>query len=441
MGGHQETARRINETITMKTSRIAAITFFFITFGLSSAANFETPGNSKAGQILPAEWIRGNNYEVGDRVPSDGYSFTFTITSPFGTFSAEGESQLAIRLQEIAAITELKKVTSSEAFAKAAGGAVLKPIQSTANFVQNPEETVKGIPGGVKRKFENIGRLAKRGAKKVTEDEEIDPSEEQSGESQSQESTTAVVTKSVLGVTAAYRKWAEKVGADPYSTNPVLQQELDRLAKYDAAGRLSSNAVRPKIQGVETVARVNNLVWSKDPYELQKLNEQQLKEMGIDPELAAKFLSHKSYTVTYQTQVISSLSSLGKVPGQANFLRAALRAKESNDALFYCASAAILEKIHRSGMPISSFLSHPRIALANSGKKLIVVLPADRLFWTASFASAVEKFSSQYQTDLKNSSEKHLLLSGEATVQAKTDLKKLGWIVHENALSPFSKGK
>jgi len=423
----------------MKFTAITAAVFLFFLLALSNAANFETPGNLKTSAILPAEVVRGTNYEIEDPVPSDGYTFTFSVNSTFGTFPAEGETQLAIRLKEIAAITELKKITSSEAFAKAAGNAALNPIQSTANFVQNPEETVKGIPGGVKRKFENIGRMAKKSAKKVSEQDEIDPPEEETAGSQSSESTASTVTKSILGVTAAQRKWAEKVGADPYSTNAILQQELQRLAKYDAAGKLTSNAVRPKIQGVETVARINNLVWSKDPYELQKLNEQNLREMGIDPDLASKFLSQKAYTVTYQTQLISSLYSLGKVPGQENFLRTALSARDTGDALFYCTSAAILEKIHRSGTPISGFLSHPRIALAKSGKKLIAVLPADRLFWTATFESALKNFMQQYQTDLKTSSQKHLWLSGGATAQAKAELQKLGWFVHENTLSPLSK--
>jgi len=120
-------------------------------FCRAMAADFESPGNLKASQVLPGAMLRGNDYEIADRVSSDGYSFTFTIDSKFGTFQTEGKTQLAIRLQEIAAIAELKKVTSSEAFAKAAGAAVLKPIESTANLVQNLEETVKGIPGGVKR--------------------------------------------------------------------------------------------------------------------------------------------------------------------------------------------------------------------------------------------------------------------------------------------------
>lgn len=406
------------------------LTFTFLSF--SAAANFENPVNVKTAVILPAGMLRSNDYQIASDVSSDGYSFTFMIDSKYGSFQAEGRTHLGIRLQEIAAISELKKVTGSEAFAKAAGAAVMKPIESTANLVQNPTETVKGIPGGVKRKFENLGRWGKRTAQKASEEEEIDPPDEGTPETKSTDSTTATVSKSLLGVTAAHRRWAEKVGADPYSTNPVLQEELNRLAKYDAVGKLGTNLVRPKIPEIETATRINNLVWSKDPEELRKLNETSLAEMAIDKDVSVKFLNHKSFTLTYQTQIISSLNSLGRINGQSDFLRAALSARSEEDALFYCDSAAILGKMQQSGNQISGFVSHPRIALVRSGKKLIAVLPADRLFWTAGFDSALQQFLKTYQAELEKASAKELWLSGDATRQTRAEMKSRGWIIREN---------
>jgi hypothetical protein len=399
------------------------------------AVDFEAPGHLRATDLIPPAMLSATHSKVGNQVSSDGYTFTFTIESDFGAFEARGRTQLAIRLQEIAAIAELKKITNSEAFAKAAGAAAMKPIQSTANLVNNPVETAKGIPGGVKRKFENMGRWAKRGADKVSsdDDENIDPEEAEKEETNSENAATSV-SKTVLGVTAAHRTYAQKAGVDPYSSNVVLQDELNRLAKYDAAGKLSTNLVRPKIPEIETTAKVNDLVWGKDPFELRKLNEQRLKEMGVGSDLSKNFLDHKILTPSDQTHIVAALDSLGKVDGRAEFIRAALSVSSQDDVLLYRDSATILEKMSKSGSSITSFIPNPRLAMIRSGNKIAVILPADRLYYTASFAAALETFLKKNQLELGKASGRELWLSGDATKRSREELKKRGWTIRENLI-------
>ncbi len=409
---------------------------FLLLFVLPAfAQDFEDPVTQKANDLLPAAMLEGDNYKIAIPVSSDGYTYSFTIESDFGPFEAKGKTQLAIRLQEIAAIAELKKITGSEAFAKAVGAAAMKPIESTVNVVKNPVETAKGIPGGVKRNFENLGRWGKRGADKVSsdDDENIDP-EETAEEKADSENAAMSVSKMVLGITPAHRKYAQKVGVDPYSSNVVLQAELNRLAKYDAAGKLSTNIVRPKIPAIVVTTRVNDLVWGKDPFELRKLNEQRLKEMGVDAELSKKFLDHKMLTPSDQTYIVAALDSLGKVEGRAEFIRATLSVSSQDDALQYRDSAAILLHMVKSRVSLTGFLPNPRLAMIRSDNNIAVILPADRLFYTEGFASALDAFLKKFNTELAKAASRELWLSGDATKRSRLELEKRGWKIRENLL-------
>ena len=74
----------------------------------------------------------------------------------------------------------------------------------------------------------------------------------------------------LLGVNKAKRRIAKQVGADPYTTNPILGKQLDDLARAAFAGGVSLDvALAVSTAGVataiSTTATVSNLVWDKSP--------------------------------------------------------------------------------------------------------------------------------------------------------------------------------
>ncbi len=70
----------------------------------TSAAQFEAPTNRKAAEILPAELLKGPNYQVRETVVSYGYMHHWTVDSDFGTFEATGDGALRSLIREIYAI-------------------------------------------------------------------------------------------------------------------------------------------------------------------------------------------------------------------------------------------------------------------------------------------------------------------------------------------------
>ena len=144
---------------------------------------------------------------------------------------------------------------------------------------------------------------------------------------------------------SAMRKWAQKVGVDPYTTNPVLVKALEDIAKVDVSGGIATKVVVPIPMVVSTTASVGDLVWSKDPEELRKLNEQRARDLGVADDVAKKLFTSGHFTLTLQTRLIAALHAV-KVQGCSDYVLSAVDSKTERQALFTVESAEMLQKLH-----------------------------------------------------------------------------------------------
>jgi hypothetical protein len=119
-------------------------------------ASSETPPVLPASELAPPDLLRGPTFVVDDPVPIQGMLGQFTIRSDVGTFEAHGRELLRIRVSELHALAQIEPMSKSEEFLKAAGNAVARPVESAANMLLNPIETVKGVSGGVARFFGRV---------------------------------------------------------------------------------------------------------------------------------------------------------------------------------------------------------------------------------------------------------------------------------------------
>jgi hypothetical protein len=231
---------------------------------LAVAAAYEPPRTFKASELLTAAEVKGPHHTVAPEVKNDGYFFEFTIQSDYGAMEAEGESLLLTRLNEVRALAELDKVSKSEVFVKAAGQSLANVGKGVAATVQDPGATAKGVGKGLKRFGTNLGRAAKRTGEDVADSTKKDDEKKAGAPEKSTGDKTADAAegagKAVLGVNKSYRRWAQKVGADPYTSNQVLKKKLTDIAQVDAAGAIATKVVVPIPTVVGTTASVGNLV-------------------------------------------------------------------------------------------------------------------------------------------------------------------------------------
>jgi hypothetical protein len=319
-----------------------------IVFGLAAALAalgaggdqvYETPPVLKASDFLDAKLLRGPDYEMEDKVVSDGVFNTYTVVSNFGTWKVQGTALAALRVHEIGAIAQLRNV---DKIAVAAGGIAASAVgigKGAVNVVVHPVDTISGLGDGIGRLFGRVGRGTSRAAErmgsndpKAAEAENLsNPADAPKETSQSTAGKAAEGTgelaKDIIGVNGAMRSWAKKLKVDPYTTNEVLHNELRDVASYDAGGRFSVYLVPGGaiLTALSTTATVNDLIWMKEPDELVTMNEKLLKDMGVKPEVSRAFRLNSKYNLTWQVRLIASLEHPDRSAGRRVRKRAAAR--------------------------------------------------------------------------------------------------------------------
>jgi hypothetical protein len=388
-----------------------------------NAADYEPLPTFKASAILPANRVKGPLFTVNETVKNDGFLNDFHVTTPeFGNYEVQGRSMLYMRLQEIAALGELQKVSKSEVFLKSAGASVVNVGKSVGKAVTDPEATVKGIGAGVKRFGVNLGRKGKRAAESATDDDKKD--EGKSTEDKAAEAAEGAAY-SIFGVTGAQRRWAQKVGVDPYSSNKVLRDALQGIGKVDAAGGLAAKIAVPIPMVVTTTASVSNLVWGKDPEELRKMLEKQIAELGASKEVSEAFFKNKSMTPTHWVAIVTALYAV-KAKGSADYFDTAADAKGEREAVFLSESARMLQHLHAQS-PVEAILDDTRVMIAKTKDgRAIALLPGDYLSWTERLANGARELGERTQKELGAKS-REIWLMGEISPRAKQELKAMGW--------------
>jgi hypothetical protein len=385
---------------------------------LSAAPVDEPPPRFTAAQLLAPAQLKGPHHTVAGAVQTEGYYHEFHVQSDYGAADAFGRSMLAVRLREVDALAQLEEVSKTAVFLAAAGQSVINVGKGVANVVTDPSDTAKNLGSGVKRWGVNLGRQSKRAIDSATGD---DPAEG------SKQGGNAAVSagKTVLGVSKASRRWAQKLGVDPYTTNKVLRRALDDIGQVDAAGSIATKVVLPVPGVVGMTATVGDLVWSKDPEELRKLNEQRLKELGV-PDTAAKKLSlNSAMTLSYETRLIAALYAV-KVSGAADRVAAASDSRHEREALFHVESAELLQKLHAK-TPFTALMTDALATVAvTANGQAFVLLPVDWLRWTAANDSSLQELEARARKELKATS-LTLVLTGKASDTTSKALAGRGW--------------
>jgi hypothetical protein len=379
----------------------------------------EAPPRVTATGLLTPAVAQGAHYRVSEDVRTDGYFHEFSISSDFGPFEAIGRSGLAVRIQEIGALAALADVSKTEVFLTAAGQSVAKIGQNAAAVVTDPVETAKGVGAGVKRFGINLGRRTQRAVESARDSDSSGDPTATTG------NAGASAARSVLGVSAAMRRWAQMVGADPYTTNTVLQKALADIAKVDAAGSIATKVVVP-IPGIVTMtSTIGNLVWGKDPEALRKFNEQGLRDLAVPDAIAKKLIANRWVTLTYQTRLVAALRAV-PVRGVADYVRTAAESASEREILFFVESAEMLQQLH-AREPVVSVLTDSRALVAKgAGAPARALLPLDWVSWTASTESALREISNRARKEL-GASRFEVTLTGRASDLAQRKFTDQGW--------------
>lgn len=390
---------------------------------LPSAA-FEQGMVLKATDLLPGDTLHGPSYRVRDQVVTDGFMAHFEMDSDFGTFTATGVPQIRQRMVEVEAIRKLVETSKSDLFAEGLKRSVEQPIDAVKNIVTNPVETVKQAPKTVGHFFGKIGSSIERGANKIADRTSGNGPSPTAGEVGSGVGNTA---KNVVGFDKAKLDTAKQLGVDPYSDNPRLQEEMDKVTWAFFAGGLPLRIGAAVASAGMAVAATNMAGIPEDTYaltqsELALRDQQALEAMNVRANDIKKFMIHRQLSTTRRHCIVTALMSMPKAKGRGDVIRLVNECKAVEDVYFLINALDILAKRQRNGETdcVSLKVIGRLPAAVTSDGELLVPAPVDYVTWTEDVA----KFA---QRDDLGTAPKVLVHTGKLSQATAAGLTEAGW--------------
>lgn len=390
-------------------------------------ADYERAEDLKASEILPAEQVSGAHFSVDERVESDGYLNYYTIRSDYGVFEAASTAMLHVRLKEIGALAQLDELSSTEVFVKAAADAGLGQIEVVSTFVQRPVSTLAGLPQGVSRMFKRYSRQL---GEAVSDTKEYMATQKELGLSDREyadyKKNAISLTERYFNISAAERDLAQELGTDPYTSNETLSEAIKKVAWVDRMGRFALRAAGLHIPYVGILAKVNDAVWGKDPYELRDYNRARLLATGATEELVDAYLKNPWMSPTQQTLLTEAIGELTEVTGSDGILRQARDLRTPVEVGYFVRSVALLAWYHSNKQPLASVSTELAIPGGiRADGTTVLLFPSDYVYWTETMAQAAREFRAlgTGSPDLKP----ELWILGSVSKRTRTELDKLGY--------------
>jgi hypothetical protein len=399
-----------------------------ITATIARTEEFESPPLERPGDSLPASMVSGQNFRLFDPVQSDGIMRQYVIDSRFGVFRAYGRIALAIRLNEVRALTVLSKTSAAEVVTRAARQSFESQLKSVGQVAKNPVGTVVGIPKGVAHLFGGYAAQAK----------EISARAQKSGGSGGAGQVASDVKADAgkyadryLGISAAERRWCEQLSVDPYTDNEVLRKAVHHVAQVEAATNVGLHfAAIPGIPYVGELQRAMTAIYSEDPAVLRQRRHDTLVGFGLTPAEIDRFENTLLLSPTRQVLLVDAVNALNGVTGRAELIRHALLVTDEEEVQVFLRSTALLVHAHQQ-QPVARIISGVRVPAAQlSSGRIRVFAAAESVYYTRDVAGYGRAILAALPADATGH---ELWIAGTVSELARQALGADGWDIHENA--------
>lgn len=395
--------------------------------------DFETVPDRAPAQLLPPAMVAGADFHVLDPVHGDGLMHRFVVDSRFGTFDAYGRAALAVRIHEVAALTELAKTSDVQI----ASGSVVQGVESqvkvATGVVTHPVQTVTGIPKGIAHLF---GGYKARGQElSASARRSVEPGTAGTGTAQGAAEKGEKAAKSYaehyLGVTAAERDYYRKLGVDPYTDNKVLRDAIRRDARIAAGAGFGMKFVGvPGIAGIGIAQRAVDAIYSEDPAVIRQRTRKALAGFGLTPRETESFMNAPLLSPTRQLSLLSAVEALDGVAQRGELLRHAIELTSDEEVQVYLRSIGLLLKAHASH-PVASVVPGVRLPAAlHADGSLLVCGAFEDVYWTEDVAR-LERQLEQALPAAGAGAARELWITGTLSERARRAGQTRGWDLHE----------
>ncbi|HVF36043.1 MAG TPA: hypothetical protein VND91_12035 [Candidatus Saccharimonadia bacterium] len=425
----------------------------------SAPASALEPSCHAAADVLAPALLSGPWHTVDPCVRVVGHLWRFELHTTTGRRVVDSKELLAIRVEELPAEAALAALGTPEIGVRAFGLRGYEHGQRLGPIARHPIATLKALPRGVRAFFERraakyAGRARKyadraRDAATGAGDHYDAPSARPGVVARDARGARSLAAKagrelerqlrSELSFNATRRRWAQRLGVDPYSTNDRLRAELERVTWAAIVGQTAADAALAQLPGsvlaaLDVAKDVHEHIWQVPPEDLARRNGERLAAIGCSALETRRFLRNGAFTPTLQLALVDALEALepGERCDEIVDLATALRGEV--EARYLVNALGLLDRWapdtnHRSLELIGTTPVARSSARADDTRgrpDLVLPLAVDRLQWNR----ATRAFFDQPALRVAH---KLAIVSGELSPRAARGLARRGWSVVEQA--------
>ena len=407
----------INNIMTVS-ARLFILPIAIIVTQIGFAADYEEAPVFKASQLLNKNMRTGENFTVNEKVVNHGFMNQYTVETKWGAFTAKSDAQLRLGLHEVTVMGIIEEMLANDEVTKAAEEHGTDTYENAKNLVSDPGEALDGAVEGAKKLF-SLGKRAwnDKSATSIQEDSKWE---------------------SLVGFSGKKREYAAQFKIDPYTTNLLMEEALDKLTWTTHSTKLASGFLVSLIPVVGIAATVSNtsdvlneVLVLKSPLELREDNIRSLIDVGINQTVIDLFMRNEYFTPTSQTLFVEALASMKSTKGLEALVGIATLSDDVETAILRQRQMQMYASYHNHIKPIEHFLSLGNMAYAvTSEDTTLVVSPMDYLVWTKDVDDVAKSIR---QNDKAHNGTFELWIAGKSSKTAASMLKDTGWSLHINA--------
>jgi hypothetical protein len=358
----------------MMTIKLVAIATMLLvaSFLFASQTSYEAIPVLDAADMLGSDALQGAHYRINRQVTNDGRVNCYQLTSDIQDIGACGDLMAMERAFEIEAIVALREIKHLDAYSKGLQNAARASLVLTGKMAENPAAALQDLRSALEVYGKDIKAVIKSAGKHGGE---------------SNEEYYAI--KDLIGFYRVKNDLAAELGVDPFSSNGVLQNELNDVAWVMFAGgetiELALQFVPMAASFAASLAVVmdrQQLDWNIPPPTLRLAALQAVANMGLDQQTAESVVFHNTCSLRHQMVMISALADLSDISGQEYYLGLAEDASSESECRHYQQLAELIWAGHQTAPLSEIHLDDNRLWVEASDGRKILPIRADYLVWS-----------------------------------------------------------
>lgn len=405
--------------------RSAGVLGCLVAAASAQVADFESPSTLDAATLLGDAAIRGEHFSIEREVTNDGFMNRLVVVSRFQRIEALGNSLALERAREQEAIAALREIKKTDAFRDGIEKAIEAPLVVSRQALSDPGALLADVPQGLSNLLQdNASAVASAVAS--------------TGKGSVEEQHLAAALKEIAGYTHTKRRLAAQLGVDPFSSNEVLQHDLDDVSWAVFAGGASVDLAMTQapmwaslsLEALRALQRARSSLWDIPIATLQQASVHALEETGLAADEARSLIYSTRCTLTQQTRLVAALADLEGVSGRDAFARMTQDAANEAACRRHVETARLLWLYHRVARPLERVDPSGAVVRARDvDARELLVLRADYLAWTSRAA--------QLAAALPEAEQRWLWISGSLSSRSRREFERRGFRAEERVFDRF----